>query len=212
MAMTDYPYVTSFLEPMPANPVNVACSMFNNVDDNSTDAEILMALANAANVYYNSSGTNACNVVDQNYNSVLGDNGWDYLACTTLVMPTSSDGKNDMFLPDPFNIQALDQYCATTWGVAPQTNYAYIFYGVDTNPANPLRYASNIVFSSGSLDPWQSGSVTTSLSANSLVAFTMEGAAHHLDLRAPNAADPKSVVQGRQTEKSLIQYWLYGQK
>jgi len=213
MAMTDYPYSTNFLQPMPANPVNVACSMFNPLDDNATDAQVLVALYNAANVYYNFTGNQTCSDVDGTSSSAtVGANGWDYLSCSTLVMPISSDRINDMFLPQPFSIQAINQYCATTWGVAPITNYVPIFYGADTNPANPLRYATNICFSNGSLDPWQSGSVVASLKSNSVVAFVMQGAAHHLDLRAPNAADPQSVTVGRLTEKALIQYWLNGQK
>lgn len=33
MAMTDYPKAASFLEPMPANPINVSCSYFANYTD-----------------------------------------------------------------------------------------------------------------------------------------------------------------------------------
>ena len=31
MTMTDYPYATSFLEPMPGFPVNVSAAMWENV-------------------------------------------------------------------------------------------------------------------------------------------------------------------------------------
>jgi lysosomal Pro-X carboxypeptidase len=31
MAMTNYPYESSFLEPMPGNPVSVACQAFKDV-------------------------------------------------------------------------------------------------------------------------------------------------------------------------------------
>jgi len=51
---------------------------------------------------------------------------------------------------------------------------------------------SNIFFINGKLDPWSSGGVLVNVSS-SLPAFYMAGAAHHLDLRLPNAADPIDV-------------------
>ncbi len=36
----------------------------------------------------------------------------------------------------------------------------------------------------------------------------MEGAAHHLDLRSPNNADPASVTEARQAELAPLKRWL----
>ncbi|GFW33715.1 hypothetical protein TNCV_773301, partial [Trichonephila clavipes] len=44
----------------------------------------------------------------------------------------------------------------------------------------------------GRLDPWYGGGILQSLS-DTLIAIVIEGAAHHLDLRSSNAADPDSL-------------------
>jgi lysosomal Pro-X carboxypeptidase len=66
---------------------------------------------------------------------------------------------------------------------------------------------SNIFFSNGMLDPWSGGSPVEYLS-RSLDTEYISMAAHHLDLRSPNALDPESVVKARQHEIDAIQSWL----
>ena len=39
-------------------------------------------------------------------------------------------------------------------------------------------------------------------------AIFMEKAAHHLDLRLPNAADSVSVIAGRAKETTIIKSWI----
>lgn len=205
MAMTDYPYKTNFLNPMPGNPVKVSCDAFQNLTTSSGAWDVLKAMRKSAEVYYNYNGDKTCNNI-RGGNSNLGEEGWDYLSCTTLAIPNGT-GNKDMFPSDPWSKSALDSYCIAAWGVSPQYNYAADFYGTSEQPVNVLQYFSNIVFSNGSLDPWQSGAVLMSVSEN-VIAFVMEGAAHHLDLRTPNAADPIEVHQGREIEKLAIQHWL----
>ena len=49
MAMTDYPMEASFLEHMPAYPINVSCNAFADwTVDNTTDEQVLNMLNNAA--------------------------------------------------------------------------------------------------------------------------------------------------------------------
>jgi lysosomal Pro-X carboxypeptidase len=66
---------------------------------------------------------------------------------------------------------------------------------------------SNIIFSNGELDPWHAGGVLTTINSQS-ISLVIADAAHHLDLRLPNAADPESVTQARQIETEWIAKWI----
>jgi hypothetical protein len=41
-----------------------------------------------------------------------------------------------------------------------------------------------------------------------MVVVNMRGAAHHLDLRAPNVLDPPDVVEGRALQKKYVEEWV----
>ena len=112
-----------------------------------------------------------------------------------------------MFLPIPWNVTMYNEMCEATYGPHQQTDYAQIMYGASANYTYTLRGASRILFSNGSLDPWQSGAVLKNVS-DTLISFTMEGAAHHLDLRTPNPLDPPAVVAGRAFELQKLKEWL----
>lgn len=62
-------------------------------------------------------------------------------------------------------------------------------------------------FRNGLLDPWFGGGVLKSLS-DTLIAILIEGAAHHLDLRSSNPADPKPVIAARQEILKWINRWI----
>eukprot|EP01017_Pseudomicrothorax_dubius_P007948 TRINITY_DN12562_c0_g1_i2.p1 TRINITY_DN12562_c0_g1~~TRINITY_DN12562_c0_g1_i2.p1 ORF type:complete len:101 (+),score=31.57 TRINITY_DN12562_c0_g1_i2:65-367(+) len=66
---------------------------------------------------------------------------------------------------------------------------------------------SNIFFANGDLDPWSAGSPLETISS-SLPAYVIHDAAHHLDLRPPNSADPQSVVEARNLEQTWIKKWI----
>lgn len=55
MAMTDYPYSSSFLQPMPAWPVEASCNGLMSED--TSDEGLVRGLFKIASVYYNTTGT-----------------------------------------------------------------------------------------------------------------------------------------------------------
>ena len=70
-----------------------------------------------------------------------------------------------------------------------------------------IRYDLILSCSNGAMDPWHGGGVLQSLS-DTLVAIVINSGAHHLDLRAPNPADPEEVTQARQIEMRNIHRWI----
>lgn len=70
------------------------------------------------------------------------------------------------------------------------------------------RYASNIVFSNGLMDPWSGGGVLRTPN-DKISIIIIPDTAHHLDLRGSNPNDPESVKGARQKEILAIQKWLH---
>lgn len=69
------------------------------------------------------------------------------------------------------------------------------------------RYASNIVFSNGLMDPWSGGGVLRTPN-DDITIIIIPDTAHHLDLRGSNPNDPASVIAARNKEKQAIHKWL----
>lgn len=73
-------------------------------------------------------------------------------------------------------------------------------YGFD------LTGATNLIMTQGYLDPWSVGDIIvdkeTALKRN-IFQFSIDGAAHHLDLRQPNSCDPPSAFSNNKVSKSF---------
>uniref|UniRef100_A0A7S4NTB1 Prolylcarboxypeptidase n=1 Tax=Paramoeba aestuarina TaxID=180227 RepID=A0A7S4NTB1_9EUKA len=202
MAMTDYPSASNFLQPMPAWPVDVSCQYWLHKKPTSPE-ELFTAMRLSVGVYYNYTGeAGSCFDINEDISSNLGDQAWNYQACTEMIMPVQTNGKTDMFLPAPWIYSDYVTYCQETFDVTPRPGWTDIsFWG------HQISAASNIIFSNGMLDPWRPGGVTYNISS-SVTAIIIQHGAHHLDLRTPLPSDPLSVQMARSQETEIIRSWL----
>ncbi|XP_059489332.1 lysosomal Pro-X carboxypeptidase [Neocloeon triangulifer] len=201
LAMTDYPYPTSFLMPLPANPILEVCQYLR--DPKLGAKELLGQIFKGVSVYFNYTGKAKCLDVES-ADGALGDQGWDFQACTEMVMPVCSDGVNDMFEAKPWDLNKYSADCTKKFAwVKPQPDLVAKRYG----GREMAKLSSNIIFSNGLRDPWTSGGVVESLAPTVLSIIIPEGA-HHLDLRASNVADPDSVKNARNLYKKHIRNWI----
>jgi lysosomal Pro-X carboxypeptidase len=205
LGMVDYPYPADFLAPLPAWPINRTCGFLSTrITD---DHQLLVALAQSLGVYYNSSGSAICLNMSDDATSSLGARGWDFQACTEMVMPMCSTPSSiNMFPAMAWNMTAYSEGCHTEYGVTPQPFWVETEYG-----GKDISAYSNIVFSNGHLDPWSGGGVLRSVSP-SLVAVVIHDGAHHLDLRAATATDPHDVIVARALERQFISQWIKGHR
>lgn len=201
LAMVDYPYEASFLQPLPPWPIQVVCKYLAFGSDVS-DHQLLHGVSQAAKVYYNYTGSSSCLNISQTATASLGILGWYYQACTEMVMPMCTDGVQDMFEREEWNFQAYSDGCYTMFGVRPRVDWAATVYG-----GKDIASHSNIIFSNGGLDPWSSGGVTYNIS-DSLIAIMIPDGAHHLDLRYSNAQDTPSVRAARVLEVKYFREWI----
>lgn len=201
MAQYDYPYPSTFAGNLPGWPVNVACQKIMAVDGTNTTT-LLEGIYQGMNIYYNYTGDGpSCYNVIVNPDPYGGS--WGYQTCTEMVMPYGSNGQTDMFWNDPWVYSDFEAACQKRWKVTPRPNWAVVQWG-----GLDVSAASNIFFSNGVIDPYSGGGILSTIKP-SLPAWFIQNSAHHLDLRGPNSADPVSIRQARELEKSYIESWIY---
>jgi lysosomal Pro-X carboxypeptidase len=201
MAMTDYANEATFLSNMPAYPIKHACEQIKLDPLSASDDDLLAAISKASQVYTNFTGQKSClTIADYVFDPM--DVLWDFQSCTEMVMPICSDGVNDMFDPQPFNLSDFVQGCRVRWGVDTQVDKIRTLYG-DKN----LNSASYIIFSSCSRDPWSAGCPQESIVGNQIFALSCPGA-HHEDLRPSGPGDSTAMKQIRQQELNIVTGWI----
>ena len=207
----NYPYAYSiFGQSTPANPATVACQPLIEYDKDGNKE--LWALFNAtfwgAKV---SNGYQECYDYSSSSLKYSVMDAWEYQKCTELPMPYGTNGQTDIFYYAPFSWVTWNAYCEKKYGTEPRRQWEAVNYGMYYNIAHEMRYATNIVFTNGDIDPWSVGGIKVPLNDN-CPTYTLQGAAHHLDLRSPNPADPPSVTSVREDETIAIKLWIAQKK
>ncbi|XP_066372291.1 uncharacterized protein [Miscanthus floridulus] len=203
-AMLDYPTPANFLENLPAYPVKEMCKI---IDGFPANADILEKVFAAASLYYNYTGDQTCNhIEDEDSPSSLDLSYWWWQACTEMIMPMSSSNES-MFPPSTFSYEDKSNTCFQSFGVRPRPHWITTEYGGYKIDKVLKRFGSNIIFSNGMRDPWSRGGVLKNISS-SIVALVTEKGAHHLDLRSATKDDPDWVIEQRRQEVEIIQGWI----
>ncbi|XP_004305645.1 PREDICTED: lysosomal Pro-X carboxypeptidase-like [Fragaria vesca subsp. vesca] len=202
-AMTDYPTPSNFMTPVPAYPVKQMCKA---IDNPATGNDTFAKLYGAVTVYYNYSGTTTC--FDPDDNSDPHDlGGWDWQACTEMIMQTNGNDKESIFPPSESQYKDQVSYCKEAYGVEPRPNWITTEFGGHDIKRVLRRYGSNIIFFNGLRDPWSGGGVLSNISKR-IVAIVAKEGAHHVDLRFKTNEDPEWLKDVRKQEVKIIAKWI----
>ena len=141
------------------------------------------------------------NTIDYLSNTSLaaadGARQWTFQTCNQFGYYQTTDSANQPFHSwSLLNLEFYYEMCAAIfdgWSYDPQQNWTNTAYGA-TNIA-----ATNIIFPTGSIDPWHVLGVvdTTVLPQSTEVPLLIEGTSHCADLRWPSETDPQSMKDAR---------------
>ncbi|XP_052197000.1 uncharacterized protein LOC127804226 isoform X2 [Diospyros lotus] len=169
LAMVNYPYPANFMMPLPGNPIKEVCRKIDNCPEGTS---ILERIFEGVNVYYNYTGEVDCFQLDDDPH---GLDGWNWQACTEMVMPMSSSQQTSMFPTFDYNYTSYEEDCWKIFRVKPRPNWITIEFGGHDFKTALKKFGSNIIFSNGLLDPWSGGSVLEDVS-ESIIALVTERA------------------------------------
>ena len=88
----------------------------------------LSCVSKAIGVFYNSNGPAKCNDMNEQGTASLGVKGWDYLACTELIMPMAT-AKKSIFPHGDWDFKSYAEGCFQRWKVHPRLDWATREYG-----------------------------------------------------------------------------------
>lgn len=198
LAMANFPEPADLVGALPAKPVKVVCKGLASAYT-SEASQLVDAVANAMNVFYNTSGQRECNdlfIFERNLSS------YRFQTCNELMSATCGNGVSDMFFPYTWNASAERERCREEFGISPDFYRTIMLYGGDS-----FETASNIIFSNGELDPWAALGVLEPPN-EAVVALLIPGAAHHADMRFRRPTDPPALTRARNIERDYIRKWI----
>jgi lysosomal Pro-X carboxypeptidase len=219
LAMSSYSFPSAYLllsqgnGVLPAYPMKNACAPFSQPVSATTPKQRVSALLSGLLVYFNASGEFTClNFNNQiNEQTTVTDWLWGYLACGAMAMPSGQTGATgpagDMFWDAPWNKTAYTESCQSTYDATPDYEWTRRNFGDFTS------YATNIFFSSGSLDIWTPGDITEIPASRQqyLTAAIIPRQGHHADLFFSNKDDTPGLAAVRKMEVQKINEWLQQQ-
>ncbi|KAB5547490.1 hypothetical protein DKX38_010896 [Salix brachista] len=123
LAMVDYPYPSAFMMPLPGYPIREVCKRIDGCPNGTT---ILERIFEGISVYYNYTGELHCFELDDDPH---GLDGWNWQACTEMVMPMSSSHDQSMYPTYDFNYSSFQEGCWEEFGVIPRPRWITTEFG-----------------------------------------------------------------------------------
>eukprot|EP01035_Chromulina_nebulosa_P018500 gene18500-24217_t len=134
---------------------------------------------------------------------------WTYQTCNEFGYYQTTDSQNQPFYAwKDLNLNFSRAICYAAfdgWTADPQVDWINTNYG-DVNVAG-----TNIVFPSGTIDPWHALGVTNStpaLTQSTEQPVFILGTAHCKDMYSPASSDPSSLTYAREVISNNVNIWL----